>query len=339
MKRNKISVLATVLVIGSLAITSCDKDDATGNSVLTVNQGVTGSVTTLPPALTVPPTPPLVFGATPIVVDEVNENEFNFTLTLSVPQPVPVIVKTVQIAGNAAMGDDYEVEDVVIPAYATSATGKIKILNDVTVEGVETATLQISDVSTANAKFQPQTVTFTINNYLSDTLEMSLKFDHAFSISGTDYTLCDLGYDMDFYVLDATMNDTGNYTAAASGCPEKLKMKLATTPDGTYYIVSDIFDDGGISGQYHDPFDIPITADYLRAGGITAGSFVQDNVSGPWINSTDGSGGGVVCVVKVLGGVFTIENTVADVIASGRTASFKNKIKAAISAARANNHK
>lgn len=327
------------LALATIVFASCNKDEATGDSVLIVNQGVTGVVTTLPPAVTVPVTPPLVFGTTPIVVDEVNENEFNFTLTLSMPQPVPVVVKTVQIAGDATIGVDYEVEDVTIPAYATSATGKIKILNDVTVEGVETATLQISDVSTANAKFAPQTVTFTINNYLSDTLEMSLKFNQNFSISGTAYSLCGIGYDMDFYVLDASMNDTGNYTAAASGCPEKLKMDLATTPDGTYYIVSDIFDDGGISGQYHDPFDIPISADYIRAGGITAGSFIQDTLNGPFITSIDGSGGGLVCVVKVLGGVFTIENSAADVIATGRTASFKNKIKAAISAARANNHK
>lgn len=327
------------LALATIVFASCDKDDATGDSVLNVNQGVTGTVTALPPAVTVPATPQLVFGTTPIVVDEVNKNEFSFTLTLSVPQPTPVVVKTIQISGDATMGEDFEVGDVTIPAYATSATGKIKILSDVTVEGVETATLQISDISTANASFAPQTVTFTINNYLSNTLEMSLNFNHDFSISGTDYTLCGYGYDMDFYVLDDTFTDTGNYSAATGACIEKLAMSLATTPDGTYYIASDIYDDGGISAVYHDPFDIPVSADYMRAGGISAGSFVQDTLTGPWINSVDGSGGGLVCVVKVLGGVFTIENSVADVIATGRTASFKNQLKAAVRAARANNHK
>lgn len=325
------------LALATIFLVSCDKDDATGDSTLIVNQGVTGAVTSLPPAVTVPVTPPLVFGATPIVVDEKNENEFNFLLTLSVPQSVPVVVRTVQIGGDATMGEDYEVSEVVIPAYATSASGTIKILNDDTVEGIETATLQISDVTTSNASFVSQTVTFSINNYVSDDLEMSLMFNHDFSISGTDYNLCGIGYDMDFYVLDNTMLDTGNYTAATGACVEKLAMNLADYPNGTYTVVYDIYADGGISGQYHDPFDLPITVDYMRSGAIASGTFTQEDSF--WANSTDGSGSDYVCTVEVLNGVFTVKNSLDGVIASGRSASFKSKIKEAIRIARSKNHK
>lgn len=335
--KNINKILLFSLFASATLLVSCDKDDATGNSTLIVNQGVTGAITALPPAVTVPVTPPLVFGVTPIVVDEKNENKFNFLLTLSVPQPVPVVVKTVQIAGDATMGEDYEVSEVTIPAYATSASGTIKILKDDAVEGIETATLQISDVTTSNAAFVSQTVTFSINNYLSTSLDMSLKFDHAFSVSGTNYTLCGIGYDMDFYVLDAAMNDTGNYTAATGACVEKLTMSLANHPNGTYTIVYDIYDDGGISGQYHDPFDLPITADYKRVGGITAGTFTQEDSF--WANSTDGSGSDYVCTVEVLNGVFTIKNSLASVIASGKSADFKNKIKDAVRIARSKNNK
>jgi hypothetical protein len=41
-------------------------------------------------------------------------------------------------------------------------------------------------------------------------------------LDGTTAKLCGIGYDLDFYVLDANYNDTGNYQAAASGCPEVL---------------------------------------------------------------------------------------------------------------------
>jgi len=336
MKKNKISVLAAILAIGSLAFTSCNKDDATGYSTLEVNNTV-ATIAPIAPAVTMPVTPPLVFGTTPIVVDEVNEQEFKFSVTLDIPQPVAIQIKTVQVSGTATMGEDYTVSDVFIAPYATTGTGTIKILKDDAVESVETATLQVSDITTSNAVVTSKMVTFTINNWVSPMLNLDCNFDHDFSISGVDYSLCEKGYDMDYFVLNSSLVDTDNHTGATGACVEKVRLDSTTMTDGTYYIFYDIYSDAGLNSQYHDPFNIPTTVNYMRSGAIKAGTFVQEGSFVP--TSTDGSGSGYVCTVTLAAGVFTIEDSNATVIASGRAASFKNTIANSIAKARIANHK
>jgi len=316
MKKITKQFLFCALSLSALTFTSCNEDDNTGKSTLEIANGVVGTIDT-------------PFG-TDLTVDEVDEDTFEYTITLDKPQSVNVDVRVVQVGGTAD-ADDYELSNdiITIPAYATSATGSIKILNDDTVESTEDLTLQIGTVTTSNATIEPKTLHFTINNYLSNELELTLNFSKSFSIAGTGYTICGIGYDMDFYLLDDTLADTGNYDAATGACPEHLVLDATTLADGVYHIYYDIYDDGGLSGVYHDPFTLPLTVDYMRSGGITAGTFAQESAYAP--TSTDGTGSGYVMTVEVAGGVFTLKNSVPEVIASGRAAS---KAKAAIANAR-----
>jgi hypothetical protein len=320
-KFKKISVLS--LLVASALFVGCNKEDGTGVSTLVPTSNVKGTIA-------------LPFTAVQNV-NEIDEDSFTFSVTLSAPQVVPIHVAVTQISGSAVAGKDYEVTDIMIPAYATTASGTVTIINDSDIESMEDFALQIGDITTANASIDPKTLSFTINNNYSTKLDLSFKFDKPFSVSGTALTLCGIGYNMDYYLLDSSLNDTGDYSAATNACNEKISLDSATLADGTYYIYYDVLDDGGISNAYHDPFDVTTAVSYSRIGGINPGVFNQEIAFAP--NTTDGSGSDYVVTVELNAGIFTIKNSIPDVIATGRTASFKNKIKAAISAARANNHK
>lgn len=323
MKNLKIKLLALVLSTSGFLVTSCSsEDEGTDSSVLEVNKNVVGTIAAV--------SSDLVFNTT-IAVDEANESEFTYSVTISEAQPVDIHLHVKQVGGDAS-SSDYVAEDVVIPAYSLTATGSIEILTDCVAEATETLVLQIGDERTANASIPVKTVTFSIANSLSTNLELTFNFNQSFSISGTSYTLCAIGYDMDFYVFDEDMNDMGIYDAATGNCPESLVLADGDLPDGTYFIYYDIFDDGGIAGVYHDPFDIPVTVNYSRCGGIAEGTFVQEDAY--VANTTDGSGFDYVMTIQLNAGVFTILDGTGATVASGRSAN-NAKVEAAIRAARA----
>lgn len=315
-KINKYTMLS--LFTATVLFVACDKDDATGDSTWKATKDVTGTI--------------MVPFTGMQNVAEANNDKFVFTVTLDKPQVVPVVVAVKQISGTATLGDDYNApQSITIPAYATSASGEIEILNDDTVEGSETLVIQIGDEKTSNASIASKTMSFTIGNGLSDSLDMTFNYQHNFSISGTPYSLCGIQYDMDYYVLDASMNDTGIYDAATGACPEHLSLTTSSLPDGTYYIYFDIYNDAGLSNAYHDPFKVSTTVEYARGGGIAPGEFVQEDQFAP--SSTAGTGSNYVVTIEKNAGVFTLKNSVPEIIASGRSAS-ASKIKQVIAQAR-----
>lgn len=331
MKKITKQFLFCALALSAVTFVSCDdNDDATGYSTLEVTQGVVGTVNLVAP-----------LAATQTVfepVDADSEITYNFTITLNEPQSVDIHVNVAQIAGSATEGDDFKIitnestnKYMIIPAYATSVTGSVKVLSDVLVEGVEDFTLQIGDINTSNAVVAISTISFVVNNTLGTDLDLTFNFDKPFSIGGSNYTLCEIGYDMDYYVLDADGTDMGIYDAATGACTEHLTLGASELEDGTYYIYYDIYDDGGLSGVPHTAFDIPTTTNYFRTDGIAPGVFAQEAAFVP--SSVDGSGFDYVMTIEVANHVFTLKNSVPAVIASGRTA---NTFKAGIEHARKN---
>lgn len=145
------------LALSSLMIISCDNDDATGYSNLEVAQGVVGTISfdgTLAATQT---------------VQEAIENEYSYTITLNKPQVVDIHVSIKKTEGTATEDEDFEFDhEVIIPAYSTSASGTLKILNDDVEEGDETFTLSISGINTSNATIATKTVSFTIKDCFSD---------------------------------------------------------------------------------------------------------------------------------------------------------------------------
>lgn len=329
MKKITKQFLFCALSLSALTFVSCDDDDATGYSTLEVTEGVVGTTTLTAPLM-----------ASQTVNEPINaasETVYYYTITTNLPQSVDIHVGVKQIAGSATADEDYKFDnDIVIPAYATTATGSITILNDCLKEDTEDLTLQIGLANTSNATLAATTVSFVINNTLSDDLEFTFNFNQPFSISGTNYNLCaagssNYGYDMDFFVVNSADVVLPLYGAATGACAEHLVVDTSTLPDGEYDIVYDIYDDGGLAGVYHDPFDIPVTVDYVRCGAIDSAVFEQESQF--VANSTDGSGSDYVIGFTILNGVVTITNSADQVLASGRNA---NKIKAAIAKAKLN---
>lgn len=324
----KISKQIFSAFFATLVFFSCDnKDNATGSSTLDVSKDVVGIIDI--PFANISST------------NEVDETKFTFTVTLNKAQAVDVHVYVSQIAGTADSEDFTFDNDIVILANSLTASGNIKIKKDVTVEGIEDFTLQIGDNTTSNAVVAPKTVTMSINNYLSNELELVFNYNKAFTISGNDYSLCTAGYDIDFIVLNSANVDMGLYGAATGNCPEKLKLNVSTLPNDTYTIIYDLFGTGnfnvdddpatvnGLNTVFHDPFSIPLTVDYLRAGGITAGTYTPDVANVPM--STDAAGSKAVLKIKVLDGVFSLIDLDGFNLASGRQS---NQISQVI----ANNH-
>jgi hypothetical protein len=337
MKKITKQFLFCALSLSALTFVSCSKDDATGQSQLEVATGVIATVNLNAPL------------AATQTLNEADDVSYSFTVTLNKPQSKDIHFKVSQIAGTAD-SDDYKADaEVVIPAYATSATSTIHITNDCVAESTETFTLQVGDITTSNATLTPVTMSFTINNKLEDTLELTFNFSKAFNLYGTATSLCAIQYDMDFYVLDSSFGDTGVYDAAASGCPESLVLDPTVLPDGTYYIFYDIWDTGnidggtntntdGINNAFHDPFTIPISVDYFKCGGMD-GTFKQESVFAPTTTRAKGyqnPNGNFVIQIDIANGIYTLSNSLPEVIATGRQS---NNIAATIAQARRNNGK
>ncbi|WP_310555901.1 hypothetical protein [Flavobacterium sp.] len=347
MNKFKKITLLTISLAGMFA--SCEKiDDNTGGSAARFVPGVVGAVNWSFPTVQ--------------SVNEVDKGVYTFTVTIDKPQSVPVGINIEQIAGNATKDDDFEFATLItIPAFATSVTSSVKILDDCTVEGVEDFTLRISDLKTSNASIPSKEIKFTINNNLSPlatTLDLEFDYNKSFILLGNSYTLCGVAYDMDFYILDAAFADTGIYDAAASGCPEKVSLSTDPTSatylaDGVYYVFYDTFEKGNMNGGantttddvndfYHEPFDIPVTVHYERCGGIDPGTYVQ---AAAFVHRSVTPGTlqfdlalpnpTYVVTIEVNAGVFTLKNNTSEVLASGRVS--QSKLAQAMTNARRNN--
>lgn len=330
----KISILS--LITATTLFVGCDnKDDSTGASSLKAVENVTG-VVSIPVYAT--------------VQNEASGNAIPFSVTIDKPQIADIRVAISQIAGTAKFDEDYTAPtELVIPAYSTTASGVITILDDCTPEAAEGLTIQIGDVTTANVGIPTKTMVFTINNNFSPvntTLDLEFAFNKTVTFNGSQVALCAASYDMDFYITDAAFNDTGYYDAAASGCPEGIS--LSTDPaapnylaDGTYYVFYDVFDTGNLNGgantttdgferYYHEPFDIPVTVSYSRCGSLDLGVFNQESQyyasstnAANVIDTSFGPTSTYVVTIEVNAGVFTLKNSIPTVIASGRTAGKK----------------
>lgn len=340
MKKITKQFLFTSLSIFALTFVSCSKDDATGASTLEVTKGITGNVTLNPGLLnTQTVNEPKNFRDASL-----NETlDYSYKVTIDKPQTVDVVVSVAQISGSASEGIDFSYDkSLTIPAFSTSVEGTISILSDALIEGDENFTLQIGTASTSNANVVSSTVSFTIKNFVSPDLEFTFGYNQPLAIPGTSgLTLYNVSagpnnsYDMDYVVLDDQFNDTGLYEASSGAEPEKLIVNPTLLQDGTYYIFYSLYTDATLSSiQDFTPIDVPTTVDYIRRGGIAPGTFIQE---GDFVPTTKAAPGDTNFVISftMLNGVYTLNNSIPQVIASGKmSSSVKEKLKIAAANAR-----
>jgi hypothetical protein len=136
---------------------------------------------------------------------------------------------------------------------------------------------------------------------------------------------------LDFSVLDSNGNATGNYQAAASGCPEVLTVSTAKCPNGSSDIYCDLYDNAGLPARHTPVFTIPISADYTRAG-FAAGKYKQEPQFAI-ISKSTGAYDYIVAIV-VNHGVYTLKSDKGTTVASAKKV---NNIQNTIQQARVKN--
>lgn len=321
MKKNKYSFLSLALVLAGVVFTSCNNDDAKNDSVVNVYDGA-ASVAAVSPVINVDGLTTINEGGA--------DTELEFSVVLQKVQPVDVYVNVSLVpGGDAVEEEDFDFDhQVIIPAFTTTGKGKVVIHGDAETEGTESFTLQVGDGTEANLSLTPKELMFNITDF--GDLNLELTWDRTFNFGGTDYTLCQIGYDVDFYVFDSEGNDVTDYQAATGACPEYITLSLANLPDGEYELIENIYDDSGLSTAGIDPaFDIPVTVNYARDNSPFAGTFVQDDAD--VIDSNFGSDPAMgtpiyVATITVSNGLFTFSKN-GSVVATGKMAKIQKVLK------------
>ena len=223
--------------------------------------------------------------------------------------------------GTAVLHEDYELVEATVKAYETTGTMSIEILSDSAKETAETLELEvISGPSLASKHLVHPNTTYptmslTINNYISEDLEMSFDWDKIITL-GADYHTCDY-LDLDIYVSDAagfdiidpgaTFNST-NY-AATGDCPEVLIWDMSAWGDGDYVIWHENWANG-FEGSGVDELS-PITATIVKAGEWST-TVIQDDSQAVHLNdggeddAVPNDTHGIIFFISVSGGEYTL---------------------------------
>lgn len=260
-KINKMLFLVALSV--GIFTTSCSEDDYTGASMINYSS----------------PTVTLSTASTNVVVDESaipEDGEFVIPVTASISEPVlaDIHIPLVQTGGTAD-AHDFDLGTMIITSGTTSATTNIVIYNtcDTGVEGNETLTVSFAD-NIANAKMTPFSMDISIeNDWVNDVIEF--EFDWSGELTYTagvpaEVTIDFCDADIDFALADNGGNVLG-YIAATASCPEAGG--FSGLPDGTYFILAEVYDNPFSGLGLTDT--MPITTTYSQCGFDTAGSFVN----------------------------------------------------------------
>ena len=315
MKKNKIIYSFVVILIASISFTSCNSDDKTDDSVIVVNSGM-ADVSAVSQYFTINGVNSVNEGGAESVIE--------YSVNLQSPQPVDTYVNVSLVSGTATEEEDFEFDhQVLIPAYKTSGIGTVTILGDNEVEETESFVLKVGSEFDANIKVTATELSFEITDFGDLNLELAWDRD----IPGFPFTLCEIGYDVDFLLNDSEGNDVTAFEAATGACPETMTLSLADLSDGEYTLIQYIYDDGTLSTAGITPaFDIPVTITYNRDNSDFTGTFVQDSADA--VDSNFGSDPGwttpiYVATIVIENGLFTISKN-GQVVGTGRMSS-KNK--------------
>ena len=323
MKKNKFNILLLTFLMAGFTFTSCEnEDDATGDSVVIVNSGAAAIEAV---------TPGLVFSATNNVNEGGIDRTLEYAVTLQDVQPVDIYVTVTLASGDAVEGDDFDFDhQVIIPAFTKRGVGTVTIYGDNETESTETFTLKIGDFNDPNVSFPGANLAFNITDF--GDLNLVLDWNTTFVFSGVELTLCDIGYDVDYFLLDAEGNDVSGFQSATGACPEEMTISMADVEDGEYELTMNLYDDAGLASVAISPaFEIKTTVNYTRDNSSFSGSFMQDSA-----DAIDSDFGNVpnydaefmyVATLKIENGLYTFSKNGSN-IATGKLANIKNKIAA-----------
>ncbi|RZM22927.1 MAG: hypothetical protein EOO88_27835, partial [Pedobacter sp.] len=256
--------------------------------------------------------PTLTVGASSYTVNEGGTTPITFTLSQATAKPIkikfevlddatgqPVDATTAPYYDAFTFGSEVGLSDgfgangyvVDIPAGVTTFTTDFAAIFTDEIEGDRVVKFRyyIEDNLGAIIEGGMGMLDVTIVNAGASTVEFTFDWDKSFDFFGTPYTLYEISYDVDFYIVTEAGDLVDNTDAATGSAPEMMSLDITALPVGNYSIVANLYDNAGLAGNGLDPFDIPVTVSYQRTGSATldaGGSFVQES---NFMNSEDPS--------------------------------------------------
>ncbi|UPT69617.1 MAG: hypothetical protein M0D53_10600 [Flavobacterium sp. JAD_PAG50586_2] len=144
-----------------------------------------------------------------------------------------------------------------IPAYTTEYSVNITTIFDDISEGAEHLKLQVISNRTLLGTVTDLVYDITIQNAVSDDLNIRLDWSGTFT-SGTEIVdNCTLDMDLELYDSNFDLLDT-----SYSNCPEGIILETATLPDGTYYLDASLWTTAG----YTENINIPARLTFIKPG-------------------------------------------------------------------------
>ncbi len=291
------------LVIGLVVIvfSTCSKDDTT-RSVITK---VPFNIESVDPSVTLPEQSRVV--------------TVNFQLDADQIVNTAVQVAVDPLKSTATPGEDFVFETTIveIPNYVRKGSFQYEILEDLDAEGDENITFVLSGVQEPFGAYNTKEYNVVIKDSMYSTLNLTFDWDGTFEYLGDTYPICG-NVDMDVYVLDDQGNDLGIYDAATGACPEVMIVD-ESWDDGTYYLATNMYENGLDSLFLNVPYPITVTA---VKGGVFKESFVPEDI---WTSEdedfvNDGNGGfKELMILEKSGTTYTVRDADGTLVAQGYT--------------------
>lgn len=242
--KNYILKISSLFVI--FLVLSCNNEDFTGSSTLTPNS-VSASIKQANGAA-VPSS---------IVTNE-EAKEWTFTVTLSQMQVVDTHIDGSIVSGNLELGTDIAVSSLVIPAYSTTGTITVSILDDNIAEDKESGVLKFE--GTGNVSVPATKINITINaDYCSFNVD---EYAGDYEIVQDDWADYGKGQVVPVTVVD------GNIRILSTNNPY---INNAAT---SYIEVTPIIEEGSesvsLTAASNEPFDYGVLIPVAGTGSIDA---------------------------------------------------------------------
>lgn len=264
----KINLFYLLCIFSLLVTVSCKKDKYTDYSTLVYKNAQVGDL----PALI-------------STLDKDTVIEIPFTLT---EKPIADMYITVKSTSGTALEDeDFEIltPSVFIPAFTQSGLIQIHILGDDIIEGAESFVIQVGDSTDANVHLIKE-ITFNLDDFVSSEFDMTFNWNKIVNVPGIGNLATGPNWDVDFYLLDATFTDVGNYDAATGSSPEHMTLDF-TNYTGTYYVFSSLFQNVFTHEGIYQNDTIPIKTTFHRQGSLAGYTYTQPNIESYTLSSPD----------------------------------------------------
>lgn len=263
-----LKLIFSAIVLLSTIFVGCKKDKYQDYSTLVHKNAQVGDLPTLISTL-----------------DKDTVIQIPFTLT---EKPiVDMYITVAAISGTATEGEDYEINTptVFIPAFQQNGLIEVHILADDVLEGPESFVVQVGDSLDANVHVI-KNITFNLDDFVASEFDLTFDWNRIVTLIGIGNYPTGPNMDFDFYLLDDAFMDTGNYGAATGASPEHLTLDLATYT-GTYYVFSNLFENGFTENGIYQDDTVPVKTTIHRQGSLAGFTYVQPNDEAYTLSSTD----------------------------------------------------